>query len=158
MVIRFPFWLNLERLAAFALPAARRGEAVPVRQHPGGGEETPPERNQSGVILLGNVDQIALFRDAEIRESFIKVTCGQRGTIQLGLAGGVIDIMSFQDRAQGGVGVNGVGVAVQVIDDRDVNHGENLLMMKYFCVGMWIVDEKSWPGVLVGVSAGRFGY
>ena len=45
MVIRFPFWLNLERLAAFALPAARRGEAVPVRQHPGGGRDTTGEES-----------------------------------------------------------------------------------------------------------------
>ena len=77
-MIRFPFWLNLERLAAFALPAARRGEAVPVRQHPGGGEETPPEKNQSGVILLGNIDQVALFRDTEVCKGLIQIACGQR--------------------------------------------------------------------------------
>jgi hypothetical protein len=123
------------------------------------GEETPPERNQSGVILLGNVDQVALFRDTEVREGLIQVACGQRGTIQLGLAGGVIDIMSFQDGAQGGVGVNGVGVAVQVIDDRDVNHGEKSPYDEIFLC--WIVDwgRKIMAGLLVvGVSTGRFAY
>lgn len=148
-MIHFSFLIRFGTIGRVCVARCPPRGGCSCKAAPPVGEETPPERNQSGVILLGNVDQVALFRDTEVREGLIQVACGQRGTIQLGLAGGVIDIMSFQDGAQGGVGVNGVGVAVQVIDDSDVNHGENLLMMKYFYIGLWIGKEKSWPGCLL---------
>lgn len=77
---------------------------------------------QSGVVRLDDIQQEALLGDAHLLEGLVKIAGVEGGTVEVHDAASVVDLILFQNRAEGGGLIDEDGFALDVIAYSNLNH------------------------------------